>query len=258
MSDTEEGTLPPMQHMEDDDELLPAAPPPPTREELEHTMECLHEPMESNGLPNAVSNDVNVMTMAELVNERYTMFNKALIDLGAMIEAFPNDKKAIRAIQAEYLKVYECFFDVVKHIYGLDIGDNTVKPGTSADRVLFKRQVLDPKRVLDRYGEKLLIYEDKEGKYRFIDETYADGEGLTLNDLAFWVENRDKFTESDTSIQGTPVCISIFGKTAYIPTKGLRLSGTEKDQVVDRYWAIINRIYKTIGALISAHREAKK
>ena len=251
-------------HMEEevleDDEVLPTETvqqlPPP--EQVVHDMDCLHDPTEATGDPNLINSDTKVMTMAELINERYTMFNKALIELGALIDSFPNDKKVIRSIQAEYLKLYERFFDVIKYIYGLDIGDNTVKPGTSADRVIFKRQVLDPKRIIDSTGEKLLIYTDKDGKYRFVDETFANGEGPTLNDLAFWVANRDNFLDSDIAVQSSPVCITIFGKTVYIPTKGLRLSGTEKDQAQDRFWAIVTRMYKTLGALINAHRETKK
>ena len=245
-------------HFEEDDEELPAALPPPTAEELTHIQDALYDPSQSNGEPNLANPDVNVMTMAELVNERYVNFNKALIELSALVDSFPNDKKTIRSIQSEYVKLYERFFDVIKYIYGLDITDPSVKPGKSADRILFKREVLDPKRIVDPSGEKLFIYKDKDGKYRFTDETYANGEGITLNDIAFWVANRDNFADGDVSVQNSPVCVTIFGKTAYIPTKGLRLPGTDEDPAEDRFWAILNRIYKTIGALLSYHRDSKK
>ena len=247
-------------HMEEETEELITVVPPilPSNEEVIHDMDFLHDPCQATGDPNIMNAETKVMTMAELINERYTMFNKALIELGALIDSYPNDKKVIRSIQAEYLKLYERFFDVVKYIYGLEISDNTVKPGTSADRVIFKRQVLEPKRIVDSTGEKLLIYTDKDGKYRFVDETFANGEGLSLNDLAFWVANRNNFQDSDIAVQSSPVCITIYGKTTYVPTKGLRLSGTEADQAQERFWAIINRIYKTLGSLIIAHRESKK
>ena len=87
-----------------DDEVLPSEPvqqlPPP--EQVVHGMDCLHDPTEATGDPNLINSDTKVMTMAELINERYTMFNKALIELGALIDSFPNDKKVIRSIQAEY------------------------------------------------------------------------------------------------------------------------------------------------------------
>lgn len=244
----------------EDDEELPAAPPPapPTVEELTRMQDALYDPTHSNGEANLVNPETNVMTMAELVNERYVNFNKALIELSALMDSFPNDKKTIRSIQSEYVKLYERFFDVIKYIYGIDITDPTVKPGKSADRILFKREVLDPKRIVDPSGEKLFIYKDKDGKYRFTDETYANGEGISLNDIAFWVANRENFVDGDISVQSSPVCITIFGKTAYIPTKGLRLTGSDDDPAEDRFWAIMNRIYKSIGALLSYHRDSKK
>lgn len=196
----------------------------------------------------------HVMTMEDLMSTRYREFNKALTDLAALVDMFSADKKTIKYIKQEYLKIYMKYFDVVKNIYGLDIGDSEVKPGTSADKVLFKREVLETKRVKLSNGKTLHVYPNKEGKYQFIDELFANGTGLSLYDLAFWVEHRDEFTENNVYLDNSPVMISIFGKTAFIPIKGLRIP-RNGDIMTERFYAILSRLHKGIGEMLAERKK---
>ena len=141
------------------------------------------------------------------------------------------------------------YFDVIKYIYNLDIGDETITPGTNADKVLFKWEVVDTKRVKLDNGKKLHIYTDKDGKYQFIDEVYVGGTVVSIQDLAFLIESRDKFTDNYVCLDNAPVMIQIFWKTAYIPIKGLQIP-RNGNIMADRFYAILGRLHKQIGDLL--------
>ena len=158
-------------------------------------------------------------------------------------------------IKDAYLRTYIKYFDVVKYIYGLDVTDESVVPGVSADRILFKREVLEPKRVTLPNGRKLHIYENKDKKYQFIDEAYLNGTGLSLYDLAFWLENQDKFVESYAYCDNIPATISIFGRTVFIPVKGLRVP-RQGNVMLERYYAILSKLYKQIDGMLFERKKA--
>lgn len=199
--------------------------------------------------------NTHVMTMEEMIMPRYREFNKALTDLACLVDTYSADKKTIKYIKNEYLKTYMKYFDIVKYMYGLDIGDETIVPGTSADRILFKREVVEPKRIKLSDGRKLHIYENKDGELQFIDETYINGTGITLQDLAYWVANREKFTENNIYCESVPATISIFGKTAFIPIKGLRIPRTG-NIMEERFYSILGRLHKQIGDMITERKKA--
>lgn len=214
--------------------------------------------MEDNELSTTIDytgGNTHVMTMEEMITPRYREFNKALTDLACLVDTYSADKKTIKYIKNEYLKVYMKYFDIVKYIYGLDIADETIVPGTSADRILFKREVVEPKRIKLSDGRKLHIYENKDGELQFIDETYINGTGITLQDLAYWVANRDKFTDNNIYCESLPATISIFGKTAFIPIKGLRIPRTG-NIMEERFYSILGRLYKQIGDMITERKKA--
>lgn len=195
------------------------------------------------------SENTHVMNMEDLIAPRYREFNKALTDLACLVDTYSADKKTIKYIKNEYLKVYLKYFDIIKYIYGLDITDDTIVPGTSADRVLFKREVVESKRIKLADGKKLHIYENKDGQLQFIDETFINGTGITLQDLAYWVGNRDKFTDNYVCCENIPATISIFGRTAFIPIKGLRIP-RNGNIMEERFYSILGRLHKQIGDMI--------
>ena len=199
--------------------------------------------------------NTHVMTMEEMITPRYREFNKALMDLACLVDTYSVDKKTIKYIKNEYLKTYMKYFDIVKYMYGFDIGDETIVPGTSADRILFKREVVEPKRVKLSDGRKLHIYENRDGELQFIDESYVNGTGITLQDLAYWIANREKFTENNIYCESVPATISIFGKTAYIPIKGLRIPRTG-NVMEERFYSILGRLHKQIGDMITERKKA--
>lgn len=57
-----------------------------------------------------------------------------------------------------------------------------ITPRTNADKVLFKWEVVDTKRVKLDNRKKLHIYIDKDGKYQFIDKVYVGGTGVSIQD----------------------------------------------------------------------------
>lgn len=221
------------------------------------TDEIPQECMEKSELANNVdftAENTHVAYLEDMMNERYREFNKALTDLAALVDTFSADKKTIKYIKDQYLQTYIKYFDVIKYIYGLDIGDDSIKPGTNADRVLFKREVVEPKRITLNNGKKLHIYVTKDGKYNFIDEVYSSGAGLSLNDIAFWIENREKFAENYVCVDNLPAQINIFGRTAYIPIKGLRIP-RNGNIMADRFYAILGRLHKQIGDLLMERKK---
>lgn len=200
------------------------------------------------------SENTHVMSMEDMIAPRYRDFNKALTDLACLVDTYSADKKTIKHIKNEYLKVYLKYFDIIKYIYGLDIADETIVPGTSADRVLFKREVVEPKRIKLSNGTKLHIYENKDGELQFIDETFINGIGISLQDLAYWIGNRDKFTDSYVCCENLPATITIFGRTAYIPIKGLRIP-RNGNIMEERFYSILGRLHKIIGDIIAERKK---
>lgn len=198
--------------------------------------------------------NTHFMTMENMMDLRYMEFNKALTDLACLVDTYSADKKTIKYIKNEYVKIYMKYFDVVKYIYGLDVSDSSIVPGTSADKVLFKREVVEPKRIKLDNGEKLHIYENKDGKYQFIDEIYMNGTGITLRDIAFWLENRDNFTDNYILLENVPTMITIFGRSCYVPTKGLRIP-RNGNIMLERFYAILSRLYKQIGDMLSERKK---
>lgn len=201
-----------------------------------------------------VADNTHVMNLDDLMHDRYREFNMALTDLSALVDMYAADKKTIKYIKDQYLQTYIKYFDVVKYIYGLDIADETVVPGTNPDRVVFKRDVVDPKRVKLADGRKLHIYQTKDGFLHFIDDVYTNGTGISLQDLAYWIENREKFADNYACVDNIPAQISIFGRTAFIPIKGLRIPRTG-NIMADRFYAILGRLHKQIGDLLTEHKK---
>lgn len=199
--------------------------------------------------------NTHVLTMENMMDLRYKEFNKALTDLACLVDTFSADKKTIKYIKTKYLEIYMKYFDVIKYIYGLDVADTSIVPGTSADKVLFKREVVEPKRIKLDNGEKLHIYENKEGKYQFIDEIYMNGIGITLRDVAFWLENRDQFADNYLCLDNIPTMITIFGRNCYVPTKGLRIP-RNGNIMLERFYAILSRLYKQIGDMLAERKKA--
>ena len=195
------------------------------------------------------------MTIENMMDTRYREFNKTLTDLACLVDVYSADKKTMKYIKNEYLKMYIKFFDVIKYIYNLDAGDTSIVPGTNADKVLFKREVVEPKRVCLEDGRKLHIYVDKDGKYQFIDEVFSCGGGVSLQDLAFWVENRENFADSYVTLESLPVTFQIFGRMAYIPIKGLRIPRSG-NPVADRFYAVLGRLHKQIGDILTERKKA--
>lgn len=259
----------PKEMMDDDDEFINLDNIPPsfhTKTEEDNgtaftdaiPQTCMQSEESTNTI-DFTGENTHFMTIENMMDTRYKEFNKALTDLACLVDTFSADKKTIKYIKNEYLKTYLKYFDVVKHIYNLDIADETIVPGTNADRIIFKREVVEPKRVKLDNGKKLHIYTDKDGKYQFIDEMYANGNGISIQDLAFWIENRDQFTDSCTYVENTPAVLGIFGKTAYIPIKGLRIP-RNGNIMADRFYAILGRLHKQIGDLLMERKKtlAKK
>lgn len=215
---------------------------------------CMQADETSNTIDFTTEN-THYMTIENMMDTRYREFNKALTDLACLVDTFAADKKTIKHIKNEYLKTYMKYFDVIKYIYNLDIGDETITPGTNADKVIFKREVVDTKRVKLDNGKKLHIYTDKDGKYQFIDELYVGGTGVSIQDLAFWIENRDKFADNYLCLENAPAMIQIFGRTAYIPIKGLRIP-RNGNIMADRFYAILGRLHKQIGDLLMERKKA--
>lgn len=203
---------------------------------------------------NFSEDNTHVLTMENMMDLRYKEFNKALTDLACLVDTFSADKKTIKYIKNEYLKIYMKYFDVIKYIYGLDVADTSIVPGTSADKVLFKREVVEPKRIKLDNGEKLHIYENKEGKYQFIDEIYMNGIGITLRDVAFWLENREQFADNYLCLDNIPTMITIFGRNCYVPTKGLRIP-RNGNIMLERFYAILSRLYKQIGDMLAERKK---
>lgn len=236
---------PPISYIgEEDNTTLPTEGAAETMEddEMSHTL-------------NFASGNTNIMYMEDMMNIRYKQFNKALTDLACLVDTFSADKKTVKYIKGEYLKTYMAYFDVVKYIYNLDIADPEIVPGTSADRVLFKREVVEPKRVKLNNGKKLHIYVNKDGKYQFIDELYNNGVGIGLEDLAFWIENRDNFTDNYVQLENAPAIISIFGRAAFIPMKGLRIP-RNGNIMAERFYAILGRLHKQIGDMLAERKKS--
>lgn len=216
--------------------------------------ECMEEEENTNTIDFGAEN-THFMTIEGMMNDRYKEFNKALTDLACLVDTYSADKKTIKYIKNEYLKIYMKYFDVIKYIYGLDLADESIVPGTSPDKILFKREVVEPKRVKLDNGEKLHIYENKDGKYQFIDEIYMNGMGITLRDIAFWLEHRDQFTENYICLDNIPTMMVIFGRSCYVPTKGLRIP-RNGNIMLDRFYAILSRLYKQIGEMLEERKKA--
>ena len=216
--------------------------------------ECMEDDEVSNTIDFG-SENTHVMTMESMMDLRYKEFNKALTDLACLVDTYSADKKTIKYIKNEYLKIYMKYFDVIKYIYGLDVADESIVPGTSPDRILFKREVVEPKRVKLDNGEKLHIYENKDGKYQFIDEIYMNGTGITLRDVEFWLEHRDQFTENYICVDNIPTMMVIFGRSCYVPTKGLRIP-RNGNIMLDRFYAILSRLYKQIGEMLDERKKS--
>lgn len=215
--------------------------------------ECMQDEELSKTL-DFTGENTHVMTMDDMMNIRYREFNKTLTDLATLVDVYSADKKTLKYIKGEYIRTYTKYFDVIKHMYNLDIADKDISPGTTADRVLYKREVVEPKRVTLPNGKKLHVYTNKDGQYQFIDEVFANGEGISLQDLAFWLENRDNFTDSYCYVENSPIMINIFGRIAYIPIKGLRIPKSG-NVMLDRYYAILARIHKQIGDMLQERKK---
>lgn len=213
--------------------------------------------LETSELTNTINfgdDNTRVMTIENMIDLRYKEFNKALMDLATLVDMYSADKKTVKYIKAEYLKIYEKYFDVIKYMYGLDIEDTSIKPGVTADRIIYKREVVDPKRVVLPNGQKLHIYQNKDGKYQFIDELFIGGVGPSLYDLAFWIENRDMFTDNYICLENCPISINIFGRSAYIPIKGLRIPRSG-NIMAERFYAILSRLHKQLGEMLMEHKK---
>ena len=210
---------------------------------------------ENTAHQNFIENQPQLMTINEMMSIRYKEFNKALTDLACIVDLYASDKKTVKYIKSEYLRIYITYFDVLKHLYELNIEDRSIVPGTSPDWVLFKREVVEPKRVVGPNGKKLHIYVNKDGKYMFIDEIFANGVGLSLDDITFWVENRSKFADMYITADNIPPQFVFFGKAAYVSTKGLRIPKSD-NPVAERYYAILGRMYKQIGDILAERKKA--
>ena len=114
---------------------------------------------------------------------------------------------------------------MIKYIYNLYIGNTSIVPKTNVDKVLFKREVVEPKMVCLKDGRKLHIYVDKDGKYQFINEVFSCRGGVSLQDLAFWVENRENFADTYVMVESFPAKFQIFGGMVYIPSKDFAFQG---------------------------------
>ena len=199
--------------------------------------------------------NTHVLMMENMMDLCYKEFNKALTDLACLVYTFSADKKTIKYIKNQYLKIYMKYFNVIKYIYRLDATNMTIVPGTSVDKVLFKQEVVEPKRIKLDNREKLHIYENKEGKYQFIDEIYMNGIGITLRDVAFWLENRDQFADNYLCLDNILTMITIFGSNCYVLTKGLRIP-RNRNIMLERFYAILLRLYKQIGDMLTEQKKA--
>ena len=104
-------------------------------------------------------------------------------------------------------------------------------------------------------GKNFTFYINKDGKYMFIDEIFANGVRLSLDDITFWVENRSKFADMYITADNIPPQFVFFGKAAYVSTKGLRIPKSD-NPVAERYYAILGRMYKQIGDILAEQKKA--
>ena len=102
--------------------------------------ECM-EDMEVSNMIDFGSENTQMMNIENMVGERYKEFNKTLSDLVCLVNTYSADKKTIKYIKNEYLKLYMKYFDVTKYIYGLDIANESTVPGTSSDRFLLREKL---------------------------------------------------------------------------------------------------------------------
>lgn len=222
--------------------------------EMQNNASYMEDSEMSNTVDYTIPGPTNVMSLDDMMHDRYREFNVALTDLAALVDVYSADKKTMKYIKDQYLKTYNQYFDVVKYIYGLDIADSSIIPGTSPDRVAFKREVVEPKRIVAEGGRKLHIYETRDGRYHFIDDVFVNGTGISLYDIEFWLANRERFADNYATVENLPVCINIFGRNAYIPIKGLRIP-RNGNVMLDRYYAILGRLHKQIGDILAERKK---
>lgn len=196
------------------------------------------------------NSNVQVMDMGQLRKLRNDEFRQTLGEIVSWKETAISDKKD--EIDKMIIATHEKYFDCVKELYHLDPMDNRVAPGKSSNKVLYRREVLEPLRIKDEQGNLLHIYQNRMGKYEFIDEDFKCNDGLTFDDIRFFVLHHKQFM-NEYHLPYWPVGVCMYGKTILMPNNVASFNPEEDDL----FWDYLNKILLFIGSYLSKNKKLK-
>lgn len=213
-------------------------------------MQCEENECSSVQIDAPESTRTKVMNMAQLMAQRNSEFRQTLGEIVSWKETAPSDKK--EEIDRMILETHEKYFDCVKDLYHLSPMDNRVAPGKSTDKVLYRREVLEPLRIKDEQGNLLHIYQNSMGEYEFIDEDFKNNDGITFDDIHFFVLHHKQF-RNEYHLPYWPVGVSFYGKTVLMPNNVTSFNPVEDDL----FWDYLNKILLFIGTYLSKNKKLK-
>ena len=194
--------------------------------------------------------NTNFMNLNEMMGLRENEMLQEMDKLTSFYSPYRTDEKIKDIYKKQLRKIREKYVDVIKYNLYLDLFDKDFVMNDEISPIMFKRKFLANKRVLDKDGEPLHIYKNKNGKYMFIDEEFIDNIGIGLREMKFFAENSKDFV-NEPNFANSPLSLGISEKHITIP----RTFENYVENDTDAFWANLNTIFSYVGSFLAKNKK---